>query len=114
MVNAWLMYKEVQNLDTSILEFCKSVAYGLCDARPPAKEVEVDTPSRNRRPRLEMAQREVQKRKPCHMCYEAAKKNLGWRVARNLKGIRTYGKGCEEELCVCIDCFNKKHRYGTE
>lgn len=114
MVNAWLMYKEVKNSDTGILEFRKSVAYGLCNARSSAEEVEVDTSSRNRRPHHEMGQREVQKRKQCQMCYETAKKNLGWRVARNLKRIRTYCKGCEGEPFMCIDCFNKKHRYGAE
>lgn len=81
---------------------------------PPAEEIETVMPSRNLRPRHELSEKEVQKRKPCQTCYETAKKTHGWRVARNLKRIRTYCKGCEGEPHLCITCFNKKHRYAAK
>lgn len=114
MVNAWLMFKEVEHVETGILGFRKSVAYALCSSRPPSPDVEVATTNRNRRSRHEISNTEIHKRKPCQLCYEAAKRSHGWRVARNIKRIRTYCKGCEGTPHLCIECFNRKHRYSME
>lgn len=48
MINDWIMYKIVEDVDMGTLEFQKSVDYASCNLRPPLTEAEVFTPSRNR------------------------------------------------------------------
>lgn len=114
LVNAWIMFKQVKQENIKILDFRKDVAYKLCSERPPEITVVPEiTIARRSRPRHEMGNKDYKERKPCISCYENAKKNNGWKIARNIKKIRTYCMGCENQPFLCLPCFNKRHRFNV-
>ena len=114
IVNSWIMFKQVKQSSIKILDFRKAVAYKLCSERPPEPTTSVAIPVKRSRLRHEMGTKEYKERKPCISCYEDAKKTQGWKVARNIKKIRTYCKGCEDQPFLCLQCFNKRHRYHSD
>lgn len=122
MINARILYNETTHNNMSMLDFRKAVTYALCDSRSSSRDPieeksnsERSTPTssiyRRKRKRHEMGQKPYNQRKPCQECYKKAKLESGWKVARNLKKIRTFCQGCDDEPYLCLDCFNKRHRY---
>lgn len=115
VVNAWIMFKQVKQSKMKMIHFRKNIAYRLCREREPEIPPATGTLAvRRSRPRHEMGTKEYNERKPCITCYENAKKTKGWRVARNIKKIRTYCMGCENQPYLCLPCFNQRHRYRAD
>lgn len=111
MVNARILYNEVTKSNINMLEFRKIITYQLCASiREENSQPDVPTTSTEKRKRHEIGVKPYNKRRPCSTCYEKLKNEAGWKAARNLKRIRTYCQGCENEPFFCIECFNKFHR----
>lgn len=113
MVNAWILYKSVtKNSDMKILEFRKKVTYTLCESQFATDTATPSTSTGKRKRNIQkhqIAKRSYDKRKPCRECYEKVKKEQGWKIAKNLKKIRTYCLNCDQEPSLCLECFNKVH-----
>lgn len=108
MVNAWVMYREVSKENIKLLEFRKKVTYKLCESRP--TEILLEPTQKEKRKRHEIGTKPYNKRRPCMKCYEKVKSESGWKIARNIKRIRTYCQSCPDEPSLCLECFNAVHR----
>ena len=118
LVNSYIIYKEVKNVDISITKFRELIVCYLIKPVDDQNEngSSEDSPPSTNIHKLEAVKQESKRlnyklRRQCKSCYRKLSEKYGRKMAQNKsKKVVTFCTGCEGNPFYCIQCFNNDHQ----
>ncbi|XP_045765134.1 piggyBac transposable element-derived protein 4-like [Maniola jurtina] len=111
LVNAYILYQKVTNKKIPISNFRKSIVESFC-MQTNIQEIQDERPKRLKHKLVKKEGKSSIVRRSCSQCYKNIVQSQGRKQAKNkVKKVQTFCDDCPNKPFLCLDCFNKAHRF---